>query len=82
MEGGDHIYLLVFESYKHRYKHRGLSGGAGMELWLWPGHICPLGVAFNRWIWRVCGPNLGMVGRPRGNDREAQRCRVSEMQSF
>lgn len=43
MEGGDHIYLLVFESYKHRYKHRGLSGGASMELWLWPGHICPLG---------------------------------------
>lgn len=28
----------------------------------------------------VCGPNLGKVGRPWVNDREAQRCRVSEIE--
>lgn len=46
MEGGDYIYLLVFEFYKYRYKYRGLFGGVSMELWFWLGYICFLGGGF------------------------------------
>lgn len=30
--------------------------------------------------WTVCGPDLGKVGRLRVHNREAQRCRVSEIE--